>query len=135
MLKFSKGDDKVGRPTGTNNNMRTQEEKEIIINEYLKGNQGLHYYERKYGISYSVLHKWYEKYQQSGLKGLISKTGKASKKGINKKDNSEEEKLKRIMKRIIMKQEIEIARLKKGYQVKGVGVQKEYITTFEKNMK
>ena len=35
----------------------------------------------------------------------------------------------------IMKKDIEIARLKKGYVVKGGGDQKEYVTTFDKNTK
>ena len=34
-----------------------------------------------------------------------------------------------------MKKEIEIALLKKGYMVKGVGAEKEFVTTFDKNMK
>ena len=43
------------------NIMRTPEEKAKIIEEYLNGTYGLHYYEQKYNICYSVLHKWYEK--------------------------------------------------------------------------
>ena len=35
----------------------------------------------------------------------------------------------------IMKKDIEIARLKKGYSVKGVGQEKEFVTTFSKNIK
>ena len=35
----------------------------------------------------------------------------------------------------ILKKDIEIARLKKGYMVKGVGAEKEYVTTFNKNIK
>ena len=35
----------------------------------------------------------------------------------------------------IMKKDIEIARLKKGYMVKGVGVKKEFVTTLDKNIK
>ena len=35
----------------------------------------------------------------------------------------------------ILKKDIEIARLKKGYMVKGVGAEKEFVTTFDKNMK
>ena len=34
-----------------------------------------------------------------------------------------------------MKRDIEIARLKKGYMVKGVGQEKEFVTTLDKNMK
>ena len=43
-------------------NMRTPEEKAKIIEEYLNGEHGLHYYERKYNIHYQVLHRWYNKY-------------------------------------------------------------------------
>ena len=39
------------------------------------------------------------------------------------------------LKYIIMKKDIEIARLKKGYMVKGVGAEKEFVTTFDKNTK
>ena len=35
----------------------------------------------------------------------------------------------------LMKKDIEIARLKKGYMVKGVGAEKEFVTTFDKNTK
>ena len=35
----------------------------------------------------------------------------------------------------LMKKEIEIARLKKCYMVKGVGAEKEFVTTFDKNTK
>ena len=35
----------------------------------------------------------------------------------------------------ILKKDIEIARLKKGYMVKGVGAKKEFVTTLDKNIK
>ena len=35
----------------------------------------------------------------------------------------------------LMKKEIEIARLKKGYMVKGVGAEKEFVTIFDENIK
>ena len=35
----------------------------------------------------------------------------------------------------LMKKEIEIARLKKGYMVKEVGAEKEFVTIFDKNTK
>lgn len=56
--------------------IRTTEEKVKIIEEYLSGEHGLHYYERKYNIHYQVLHNWYNKYLAEGIKGLESKTGK-----------------------------------------------------------
>ena len=63
--------------------MRTPEEKAKIIEEYLNGEQGLHYYERKYNIHYQVLHRWYNKYLEDGIDGLKSKTWI----GYNKLDN------------------------------------------------
>ena len=49
----------------------------------------------------------------------------------NKKVKTREDELERK----IMQLEIENARLKKGYLVKGVGQEKEYITIFDKNTK
>ena len=42
--------------------------------------------------------------------------------------------LEKIQKQLLEK-EIEVMRLKKGYQVKGVGAKKEYVTIFDVNMK
>lgn len=124
----------MGRPTGTKNIMRTAEEKAKIIEEYLTNKHGLHYYEKKYNIHYQALHRWYNKYLAEGVKGLESKTGKKKGKtkgyGARKPKNHEEE-----LELKIMKLEIENARLKKGYLVKGGGVQKEYVTTLDENMK
>lgn len=123
----------MSRPNGTKNIMRTPEEKARIIEEYLNGNEGLHYYERKYNIHYQVLHRWYNKYLKEGIEGLKSRTGKTkgSKKGRPQKPKNREEELELR----IMKLEIENARLKKGYLVKGGGAQKEYVTTYDENMK
>ena len=116
------------------NNMRTPEEKAKIIEEYLNGEYGLHYYERKYSICYSALHKWYKKYLENGIEGLKSKTGTKTggTKGQGRKKITSYEK---ELKKKIMELEIENARLKKGYLVKGGGDQKEYVTILDENMK
>ena len=131
MLKFNKG----GKNMKTNKKvMRTVEEKAKIIEEYLSWEHGLHYYERKYNIHYQVLHKWYNKYLAEGIVGLESKTGKkkggTKGKGAKKVKTREDE-----LERKIMQLEIENARLKKGYLVKGGGAQKEYVTTLDENTK
>ena len=41
----------------------------------------------------------------------------------------------RELRKELMNKDIEIARLKKGYTVKGVGAKKEYVTFFKKNTK
>lgn len=116
------------------NNMRTSKEKGKILKEFYSGKIGRNEICRKHNISTATLNSWRKKYDKDGLKGLKSNTGKSTggNKGLGvKKGKTIEENLKLK----IMKLEIENARLKKGYLVKGGGVQKEYVTTLDKNMK
>ena len=133
MLKFNKGDEIMGRPIGTNNIMRTSEEKEKIVKEYLNGESATKL-TKKYNLSNKIIYRWLYKYNQFGIEGLKSNTGKH--KNLNaglhlRKPKSKIEELELE----ILKKDIEIARLKKGYMVKGVGAEKEYVTTFDKNIK
>jgi transposase-like protein len=116
------------------NNMRSVKEKEEIVNFYLSGH-GLAETKKKYNIEYdSVFYRWLKKYQENGVEGLKSSTGKnkGGNKGLHlRKPKSRIEELELEL----MKKEIEIARLKKGYMVKGVGAEKEFVTTFDKNIK
>jgi transposase-like protein len=112
--------------------MRTPEEKEIIVKEYFSGVSATDL-TKKYNLPDKLIYRWINKYEKSGLKGLISNTGKSTNgKGLHlrkPKNRIEELELE------LMKKEIEIARLKKGYIVKGVGAEKEFITTLDKNTK
>ena len=123
----------MARPAGSKNIMRTAAEKEKIVLEYLNGKTGYKRVAESYDLEPASLFKWIKQYQQNGIKELESQTGR--KEGLNqgrpKKPTTEEERLKRE----IAKLEIEVARLKKGYQVKGVGDQKEFVTTFDVNTK
>ena len=124
---------KLGRPKGTKNIMRTPKEKEKIVKKYLNGESATSL-TTKYNLSNKLIYRWIDKYQSNGIKGLISNTGKHNnfnaglhlRKPKNKIEQLELE---------IMKKDIEIARLKKGYIVKGGGDQKEYVTTLDKNIK
>ena len=116
------------------NNMRTPKEKERIVKEYyLIGQKQIC---EKYNLSRSVIWRWIKKYENNGLEGLKSQTGKAKYNNphaglhLRKPKNRIEE-----LELELMKKEIEIARLKKGYMVKGVGAEKEFVTTFDKNTK
>ena len=124
----------MSRINGKNKN-RTPEEKVAIIKDYLNGT-GIMEIERKYNISDSSFYKWKEQYDKNGIDGLKSQTGKYCSKSVYKglhlrkpKNKIEELELE------LMKKDIEIARLKKGYSVKGVGQKKEFVTTFNKNIK
>ena len=124
----------MGKFKGSKNVMRTPKEKEAIVLEFYEGNIGRNEICRKYSISVETLRNWRFQYDEKGIEGLVSQTGKkiGGTKGQGaRKPKNEEERLKRE----IAKLEIEVARLKKGYQVKGVGAQKEYVTTFDVNTK
>ena len=112
--------------------IRSDELKENIVKRYLKG-ESAGKLAKEFNTTDVVIRRWAHKYEDNGLSGLKSETGKkiGYRKGRPKNITTEEERLKRE----VAKLEIEIARLKKGYLVKGVGAKKEYVTTFEENMK
>ena len=115
--------------------LRTAEEKEKAVKRYLAGESATKI-ANEIDTSDDVIRKWVQKYNSEGIDGLKSKTGKHSNTSKNSglylrkpKNKIEELELE------IMKKDIEIARLKKGYNVKGVGQEKEFVTTFSKNTK
>ena len=123
--------------TKEKNNMRSPEEKEVIVLEsYRDGRDKI---ANKYGISKRLLGKWRTKYRKCGIDGLVSQTGKAKNpnKGNHlsglqsKKSRTREEELELEN----LKLKVEVARLKKGYLVKGVGSKKEYVTIKDLNTK
>ena len=126
--------------TKRKNTMRSPEEKEAIVLEYLNDKHTSYRKTAdKYGIPQRIFRIWIKKYREQGIDGLRSQTGKAKHPGKgnplsglqNKKNKTREEELQLK----VMKLEIEVARLKKGYQVKGVGSKKEYVTIKDLNTK
>lgn len=126
----------MGKQVGQKNNMRMPEEKEKIVLEHLNNHASLTELANKYSTTRGLIRQWKMKYLKEGFEGLISKTGTASvhhkNMGINliKPKNKIEQ-----LELEIMRKDIEIARLKKGYVVKGAGRKKEYVTTLDKNTK
>ena len=130
MLKFNKGDDDMGRPIGTKNIMRTPEEKEKLVLEYLYSKVGYRKFAESNDIYPSTFTKWIKLYRERGIEGLKSKTGKnGTGKGNFKRTEIEQ------LKEALLKKEIELMRLKKGYVVKGVGAKKEYASISDVNIK
>jgi transposase-like protein len=118
---------------GKNKIMRTPEYKEQIVKRYLNGESATKLANEIESTS-KMIREWTRKYKENGIDGLKSNTGKQKnpKTGLHlrKPQNRIEE-----LEFELMKKEIEIARLKKGYMVKGVGAEKEFVTTFDKNTK
>ena len=120
----------LGRPSGTKNVMRTPEEKEKLVLEYLNSKEGYRRIAENNDVYPSIFLKWIKLYREQGIDGLKSKQGKT---GTGKRNfkRSEIEQLKEEL----LKKEIELMRLKKGYVVKGVGASKEFVTLRDLNTK
>ena len=87
--------------------------------------------EKEYSVSNGLVSTWVKKYLNDGEEALVSRSGNPYVALHTSKSLSEVERLRLI----VAKQEIEIARLKKGYWVEGVGANKEYVTGSGKNTK
>ena len=117
--------------------MRSPEEKEqIVLESYQLGATRA---AEKYDVGRRIVLKWRIKYRENGIDGLISKTGKAKHlgkgnhlSGLYRRNNKTKEQELELEN---LKLKVEVARLKKGYQVKGVGSKKEYVTIKDLNTK
>ena len=123
----------IGRPKGGKNRKYTVEEKLSIVNMNLQDHMSIIQIEKETGISDSLISAWIHKYLDNGLQGLENKKNKRSgnvyaalhtSKSLTKEERLELEN---------MKLKIENERLKKGYLVKGVGADKEFVTLKDLN--
>ena len=126
----------MGHPKGTKNVMRSPEEKEQLVLEWQTTNIGMQTFAVSKGIAPRPFMRWVHAYEEQGIDGLKSKTGKCGSGNPyaalhTKKELTEVEKLRLEL----AKKEVECERLKKGYIVKGVGRRKEYVIINKKNSK
>ena len=126
--------------TKKKNTMRSPEEKETIVLEYLNDKHpSYRKTANKYGISGSTFKDWKRAYLKLGIEGLKSKIGRTKGNGkgnpysglMRKKNKTVEEELELEN----LKLKVEVARLKKWYLVKGVGSKKAYVTIKDLNTK
>lgn len=109
------------------------EEKLRIVKRHTEEHVSVQQLSNEEGARHTLICDWVKRYEESGEEGLQPK-----KRGGNpyaalatSKSLSEVERLRLL----VMKQEIEIERLKKGYWVEGAGVNKEYVTGCGKSTK
>ena len=123
----------MARPKGGKNKNWTQEEKLRIVKRYFDEGVGQRTIAKQEGISRGMIYQWINKYRDGGPEALIpsKRTGNPFAALYNSKSMSEVDRLKLL----VAKQEIEINRLRKGYIVKGVGVNKEFVITNDANLK
>ena len=122
---------------GTPHRKFSKEEKMKYVRLHLEEHISTGQIEREYGIRNSLVSAWVKRYLQDGEDALEPRNGNPYAALHRSKNLSEVERLRLL----VAKQKVEIARLKKGYWVEGVGVNKEYVTgsgkttKFSKNLK
>ena len=121
----------MGTKKGTKPRKWSKEEKLKMVLLHLNDKVPLMQIEREYSVSSGLVSTWVKKYLNGGEESLVSRSGNPYAALHTSKSLSEVDRLRLI----VAKQEIEIARLKKGYWVKGVGVNKEYVIGNGKTMK
>ena len=111
----------------------TVDQKLEIVQKHLDEHLSIRAIGQEYGLNNSLVCAWTKKYLEEGMAGLEPKPRPGNKFAAlhRSKNLSELERLRLL----VAKQEIEIARLKKGYWVEGVGANKEYVIGRDANMK
>ena len=121
----------MGTKKGTKPRKWSKEEKLKLVLLHLNEKVSLMQIEKEYSVSNGLVSTWVKKYLNGGEDALVSRSGNPYAALHTSKSLSEVERLRLI----VAKQEIEIARLKKGYWVEGVGANKEYVIGNGKNTK
>lgn len=123
----------MGISTGTKRRSWSFEDKLRIVQRYLNEDLGIKRLAKEENMDHSLLNHWIHKYLDEGEQGLKQKghSGNPFAALHTSKNLSEIDKLRLT----VTKQEIEIERLKKGYQVKGAGVNKEFVIINDVNLK
>ena len=114
----------MGSKKGVPHRKWTKEEKIYFVKLHLEEHIAIREIERKHKVNHSLVSKWVSQYLQDGEEALEPRKGNPYAALHTSKSLSEVERLRLI----VAKQEVEIARLKKGYWVEGVGANKEYVT-------
>ena len=110
------------------------EEKLRIVNEVLQNHKSSREVGRENGLDSSMIRRWVRQYNKDGLDALKSKNhlkGNQFSALHTSKHLSDMERLQLTVEKL----RVENERLKKGYIVKGVGADKEFVTLKDLNFK
>lgn len=121
----------MGCKKGVPHRKWTKEEKLKIVKLYLEEHKPIREIAETYQISTGSVSSWAKQYVENGEDALIPRNGNRYAALHTSKSLTEIERLQLL----VAKQEVEIARLKKGYWVKGVGANKEFVIGREQSMK
>ena len=116
---------------GTPHRKYRKDEKMKYVRLHLDEHMSLRQIEKEYGIGNGLVGTWVKKYLEEGEDALEPHNGNPYAALHRSKSLTEVERLRLL----VAKQEVEIARLKKGYWVEGVGANREYVTGSGKTTK
>ena len=121
----------MGTRKGTKPRKWSKEEKLKLVLLHLNEKVSLMQIEKEYSVSNGLVSTWVKKYLNGGEEALEPHNGNPYAALHRSKNLTEVERLRLL----VAKQEVEIARLKKGYWVEGVGANREYVTGSGKTTK
>lgn len=111
----------------------TVEQKLEIVHKHLDEHISVHTLAKEYETDSGMICRWTKEYLADGEQGLTPKARPGNKfAALHRSKNLTELERLRLL---VAKQEIEIARLKKGYWVEGAGANREYVTGQDANTK
>ena len=116
---------------GTRHRKYSKDEKMKYVRLHLDEHMSLRQIGKEYGIGNALVGTWVKKYLEEGENALEPHNGNPYAALHRSKSLTEVERLRLL----VAKQEVEIARLKKGYWVEGVGANREYVTGSGKTTK
>ena len=124
----------MGSPKGKKHRAFSPEEKQKCIEGYYESRESQRQYALLCGIDYSCFCRWLKAYTEEGAEGLASHRNRCGNRYAALHTSKTLDEMGQLQLRMA-KLEADVARLKKGYQVKGSGSQKEFVTGSGKSFK
>lgn len=123
----------MGRHKCGTNRKWSREDRSKVVSLYFNEHLSMSQISEEEMIPRGTVKRWIYRFLKDGEEGLINKkkTGNQFAALHSSKSLTEVERLRLEL----LKRDIEIERLKKGYLVEGVGVNKEFVTLNDKNIK
>ena len=124
----------MGAPKGKKHRQFTAEEKLAYITAYQESHMSQTRFAKEYGLNDSVLRRWMREYAEQGEEGLASHRNRCGNRYAALHTSKTLDEMGQLQLRMA-KLEADVARLKKGYLVKGSGFRKEFVTGNGKSFK
>ena len=124
----------MGALKGKKHRVFSQEEKISYIGTFFESHKSGRQYAKDIGLNYGCFCRWLKAYHTEGRDGLASHRNRCGNRYAALHTSKNLDTLGQLQLRMA-KLEADVARLKKGYQVKGSGSQKEFVTGSGKSFK